>query len=727
MGRFFQTSSPQFLQNTQYNPNLDLMMKVIQNDNAVRNAIEEQATKTEYELLNTPHLQFDREALKEIQGGYTGDINRLVSSVYNDVDVIKSTRPRMKELQNKLLKDKLNGRLGAISNRYSAYQSFMKDNEGLKEKDPTTYRAAMAYELNKLREEAAKNPLAIFTGYKVVGTPDFRKDLIAEIDKLKASSMTVPDGNGYLVKMKELPVEKIMGLAVSNILGRPEYREFARQQTMYGLGGLMNPDGTMINPYTMVGPDGKEVTAENIDSLTDEYKKQIQRILNPNWRFSNEINNIANAFAYKERDMSPDSTHMSKLKMAQDAQQHAQSMALRRQELALKEREFQYKQLKDSGAFGGGQGFGGSGGSGDGGGKGNDSHPNVLAGDLEGRRLDEYQSALNLNDDLASIGNLSPEIRARLRGFQGNVLKHPGLRSIKLGRGDTGASLVNFFINKGISPTDLREGAARKYLENFLRRNADATGAVNINGQKKYLSDKTITSLADDLAQSLFEGYNQVASSVYADYNKRQSTTHGIPLDKGTSEALADYITTNGAKKVTIKDSNGNQLSDEDIRLLLDSDNLQMYAHPGAAGKYGVPVAIWRTHEDGKGNKIRTQYIVESTNMENVIGNYAIQSVARSFPQGSSQHMQIQELARAYYGGKQAGKNFLDKYDIEAAIPGGSKYVQRINFLNNGMIMADVINGKGAIERVHVNTAGQSPEEMLASIANFIVSSQNNQ
>lgn len=722
MGRFFQTSSPQFLQNTQYNPNLELMMKVIQNDNAVRNAIEELATKTEYDLLNTQHLLFDREALKEIQGSYTGDINGLVNSVYSDVDVIKSTRPRMKELQNRLLKDKLNGRLGAISNRYSAYQSFMKDNEGLKEKDPTTYQVAMAYELNKLREETAKNPLAVFTGYKVVGTPDFRKDLIAEIDKLKTSSVTVPDGNGYLVKMKELPVEKIMGLAVSNILGRPEYREFARQQTMYGLGGLMNPDGTMINPYTMVGPDGKEVTAENIDSLTDEYKQKIQRVLNPNWRFSNEITNIANAFAYKERDMSSDSTHMSKLKMAQDERQHAQSMAMRRAELALKERKFQYEQLKDSDAFGGSGGSGGSGGR-----KGKDAHPNVLAGDLEGRRLDEYQPALNFSDDLASIGNLSPEVRARLRGLQGNVLKDAELRAIKLGNGDTGASLINFFINKGISPAALKDGAARKYIENFLKKNADATGAVNINGEKKFLSSKTLTAVADDLAELLVDGYDRISKSVYTDFNKRQSTTQGIPLDRGASKALIDFITINGAKKVSIKDSNGNQLSDEQIKSLLNSDALQMYAHPGAAGKYGVPVAIWRTHEDDGGNKIRTQYIVESTNMENVIGNYAIQSVARSFPQGSSQHMQIQELARAYYGGKAVGKNYLDKHDIESAIPGGSKYVQKINFLDNGLIMADVINGKGVIERVHVNTAGQSPEETLASITNFIVSSQNNQ
>lgn len=726
MGRFFQTSSPQFLQNTQYNPNLELMMKVIQNDNALRNAIEEQAMKTEYELLNTPHLQFDREALNAIQKGYASSIEELANSVYNDVDITQSSRPRMKALQKRLLEDKLNGDLGAITNRHSAWAKFMEENKDVKDKDPGTYNLAMAYEMNKLMNETKKNSKATFTGYKIQGTPDFRKELVAEIDKLKASSRTVPDGKGYLVKIKDLPADRIMNLAVSHIMQRPEYREFARQQTMYGAGGFYDQDGKSIAPFTFISPDGRTVSPEELAGLSEQEIAGLRRVANPNWRFGNEINQLAQAFAHREQDMSSDSTYTAMAGIEAANARHAQSMALEREKLNWQKQKFALEQEAKE--------YGGSDSGGSGGGKENSPGLGmILQGNPSGARLDGYQTTQSFAEDLNDIKAGNPAVLERLRGVQSKFLAAPGLRGVRIGSSKTNSidlgRLASDLVNKGVDLTKASDPKYRATILQAISKYKDKNGAISLGDGKvnKLLnSAEAQAQVTKQLGELLEDRAAPIVTSAYSNYNTTTNVSSGYAIrNANDARRIMEDVMLNKVGFKIYDEATGQLVPQQDYNAFINNSDIQLYYHPTANSRYGGVVSAHYTKEDAMGNKRRYRAVLEGSNFENLPSTYGKQSVARD-PRlrGTDTFNQMTDLADMWNAKVNAGTNYFSPRDIEVIYPGASKIISKMYRLDNNNIRIFYKDGKTS----DINTQGMTGPDALVSLRNalYLQDTQNN-
>jgi len=680
MGRFFRTSSPQFLQGGIYSPPVELMMKVMQNDNQVRSLLEQQNAQTEQDLLTSPHLSFDADRLAEIQGKYKNEIDTISQMVYNDTNALQKARPRMRELQRSLLLDKLNGPLGAITNRYNSFQKFVQDNKDVLEKDPSSYNLAVAYELNNLQSATEKDPMSSFSPYKIQASPEWRSEVTKEIDKLKANAAKLPDGRGYLIGNKEVSPQRILELAVSNIMSKPQYLEFARQQTKFGQRGFVNAEGGLLNPWITVDSRGAIVNPEDIPNMTDEQRGSLRRVVNPEWRYSNEVNALANAYAYREQDMNPDSTYTTLAGISAANQRHA-----------ITEQRLR------------GEGTGASGGT------------DFSRGDTPGNiQFEQYQEAKSLANDLHYRDKGSTAIDSRLQSVENSVRLNKSLQGIKVGNTNM-AEIAGDLLDRGVNIANPSDNDRQAILDIITSK--FPKGVVRVG-------NKFINTAADPkeaamiLSEQIGKYTKDVVNSMYKDFSSQRVVSTGFGLDTQRTKDMLLNASWN-KDKLKIRDERGNEVPMDIDNLFSEYGKTTIHYVPHLGSQYGGGLAVTRVTDMGV-----EKYIVTGDDIENLVNNYGRQYIGHQYGEGHAYSIESQPTSRYHMDNElyKTGTNYqgdaLRDYGRKLGIPNLDSKLDGVNINLSGGVATISIIGKGAVE---VPLEGINDAQRAAS-ANRIIS-----
>lgn len=663
MGRFFNIVPLQFMQGTMYQDPHELMIKVIENDNKIRALYEAEANKSEQELLASPHLGFDKEYLDSVISGYNSEIEAITNDIHNNVNVTASAGKRMKNLQKRILQDRLNGDLANITGRYNAMQNFAKENAKLKEEDPSAYNMAMSFEMDRLEKETAKDKKASFSPYRIIGKPKFREDLVKEIDKLKASEDTVLDGNGYKVKIKNLTPDRIMQLAVSSIISRPEYAEYARQQTRYGRSGFMDEDGIMLDPYSLVDKNGNPVT--NYDELTPEQRLGVRRVLNSRWAFSPELSGIIAANAYQQRDIDSDSTWVAKMNEAGRNSRHAQDHQLARDKFEFDKQKhnddmnLELEKLRRASSPRGGSRSGsgsGSGGSGD-----------LLHDNIQGHGVLSIQTrntdTFSLAADMANY-KTNDASKARFEGTLGSAARASKvLNQYYL----DGRKLSDVLLSAGFRGQDVSTPKKfADYIVPLVEKELKKKNGILTIGGRHYNSAKeaaqAYASLSTNVyrrADELYKGLNETTQSV---------DTYALPAHEASNLMTSLGILAKTEGNVFLYDlddrtnsAKSHEETEKKLREIASDSRYTIRVGPSANSENGgaIYVTLGANHgEDGFGavnETLKTYVIKTGRGTDNSAVISAINKARSQYSRDQAEYYALGNFSRAVQNGFNAG------------------------------------------------------------------------
>ena len=315
MGRFYQTAKPRFTDNNIYQAPWQLMSSVIQaNDQRTDNLL----SKTEIlegVVDNIQHLNYEGEnnRVKKIQDKYRTKIDELTNKVYENPTEYRKNLPAIKKLQRDMLQDKTSGDWYNIEQRHSGYKNWLKENEKLKETNPTLFNQLNNHWFNDVVNKSNNDPNAKFSGQKIIDRPDLSDEKTRKIfENIKANynEYLTPDGT-YKIGDKTLTEEEVAQVAMAELFSDPSYAGYANQMgNLLGQKGFYDENGKSL-PLFIAGENGKNR-------------------LNFDHAFANDILSVAKTYGFNEHTVEADKYGLQRNKAGIDArlnsQKHSQSM-----------------------------------------------------------------------------------------------------------------------------------------------------------------------------------------------------------------------------------------------------------------------------------------------------------------------------------------------------------------------------------------------------------------
>lgn len=261
MGRFFQISNPNFVDDFIYQPNWDLVKETM----AKQEGRIKEAADT-IQLLNDIDIDYwkdaDEQNVQNIRDFYTKEIDNISNDLRGDI-LNNGALKKVRQLRNKLYKDYKTGDISKIIENKKAYNKFLEENEKL-----TDIATRQKYKEDYVDRYLRDNPNgALSKIFKHNALMD-KRDLLAEFlnsenfKALKASgvSETIENVNGmYMVKTsqgyKGLD-ESIIGKAFQAYIdanrgsieayGRERERLFGDSEKFFENGQLSYNNGFML-------------------------------------------------------------------------------------------------------------------------------------------------------------------------------------------------------------------------------------------------------------------------------------------------------------------------------------------------------------------------------------------------------------------------------------------------------------------------------------------------
>lgn len=247
MGRYFQPSGTQFIDNFIYQPPWQLMQNVLANkqqeyDSAVA------ATKL-FRDIKINHLNGEDENynVAEKQRYYNDKADAIAKAMQKDKLNAGSYNPNIEMLQKELVKDFTEGDISKIQGSYGAYQKWMEDNKKMKEESPYRYDAADKHYLSQWQNAGANSLNQQWRGDMVTKDVDWNK-IYDAAEKMKSDEWERAGTNhagGYIYKNKNSGEKLDEKDLMDNILGRvltPDNKASLLQTQKYGLATYFNSE-----------------------------------------------------------------------------------------------------------------------------------------------------------------------------------------------------------------------------------------------------------------------------------------------------------------------------------------------------------------------------------------------------------------------------------------------------------------------------------------------------
>lgn len=291
MGRNFQTSPTQFIEDYIYQPPWELMQQAAAQKQQTYDAAI--ASTKFFNKIPIDHLQGEDDVynVKEKQRYYAESAANIAKAIQNDPAKAKQYMSNIEALQSELEKDMTSGDLSHIVGSAQAYKKWQEDNKKLKEEDPSRYAAAERTYLNDYIKAGGNSISQKFKGDLVTKDVDWEK-INSTAEKIKAnewSQQSAGAGGGYIYKNKKtgevVTEDRIKGVIYGQLLSDPSNIAALKQSELYGLGKYFNPDTGAID-FNASG-----FTGTNMYARAMAYSKQTS-----------------------EQDMSSDGTYIANMK-----------------------------------------------------------------------------------------------------------------------------------------------------------------------------------------------------------------------------------------------------------------------------------------------------------------------------------------------------------------------------------------------------------------------------
>ena len=299
MGRFYQTTDPKFIDYV-FQPNLDLKLALAEQE--VKNSMLKQQLLQETPDVNINHLNFEaeNERVKELQDKYMTGVENIAKNIYDGTGDNTKHLVAMKELQREMLQDKSAGDWYKIEQRYKDYSGWLKNHEKIKEKDPGLFNRLNNHWLTTLETEATENPDTRFKGQQIVERPEIVNSLREEFENVKANVATYKNGK-YFIKDKQITENEMAEIALHNLLSRPNYQGYVNQ-----MGNVLGDSNYNQPFFELMSKKGETISFEEFSKLSEEAKKEYNKVLNNKNPFYNDLASVARTYSFSEREIEED-------------------------------------------------------------------------------------------------------------------------------------------------------------------------------------------------------------------------------------------------------------------------------------------------------------------------------------------------------------------------------------------------------------------------------------
>jgi hypothetical protein len=308
MGRFYQTARPTFVDGNIYAPPIELMQNVF--------AVNEQRTDdlvAQTELLDglvdsIQHLNFDaeNERVKALQSKYREAVDNITTGIYDNPLEYQKHLPTIKKLQRDMVTDKQSGEWYHIEQRYNDYQNWLKDNEKLREENPTLFNQLNNHWYNDVVNRGTPDAQARFAGQKIIDKPDLIMGYREHFENIKASASETSDGR-YKIGNEWLSEDEVANIAWNTLMSDKNYQGYVNQMgNILGLQGYVDENGNPMNAFNLVNGDGQVISFDEYQKLPQEEKQKVKRQLNSGNAFFPDLASVAQTYNFSKQSIDED-------------------------------------------------------------------------------------------------------------------------------------------------------------------------------------------------------------------------------------------------------------------------------------------------------------------------------------------------------------------------------------------------------------------------------------
>ena len=359
MSRFYNTSKGEF-KDFMYKPDFKLMDRVMaKKEGEVDVTIaESQNVVNEYSKVKYMPIEAERKRVEDKKNYYDGKATDITNQILDNVLDASSYMPDVNNLKQELTEDLTTGETSKVVGRYNSFQTMLKENEGLKKTDPTTYNQMLSHYYEQFKEGTTASGDYEFTPEKFVGRPDlFKKELTLMMDKIKARRSSTKAGH-YIYENTEVSESRVRQIALNMVMSDPKYKGYMQQQVMIGQGqGFINGSTEdfmsaetdeeraemLIKPVVLYDNATQSVISEDkYETMTDKEKQSVIPQTNSEYRFSSDLNTLQGIYSFREVGMEAD-----KVSLNQDNIRSREAIAARKEAAATARMEAKFTNDKE--------------------------------------------------------------------------------------------------------------------------------------------------------------------------------------------------------------------------------------------------------------------------------------------------------------------------------------------------------------------------------------------
>lgn len=314
MGRYYQTAKPNFVQGNIYTPPVELMQNLLAVNEKRTDDLISKSELLEGTVDTINHLNFDEEnkRVKNIQSKYKTAIDDITQKIYDNPLEYKKHLPSLKQLQKEIINDKTSGEWYNIERRQSDYAAWLKDNQKLKESNPTLFNQLNNHWYNDIVNRASENSFARFSGQKIIDKPDLIEGYRQHFENIKANASETSDGK-YKINNKWVTEDEVANIAWNTLASDKNFKGYVNQ-----MGNILGDKSYLTNPFNLVYND-KIISFDDYDKLDSEEKKKVKRQLNQENAFYSDLASVAQTYGFTDTSVEADKYGLQRNKALLDS------------------------------------------------------------------------------------------------------------------------------------------------------------------------------------------------------------------------------------------------------------------------------------------------------------------------------------------------------------------------------------------------------------------------
>lgn len=314
MSRFYQSGSPDFVENFMYTPPWELAQQALAyNDTGIGKTIEAASLFGNIDVNYIPdpvekaNVERDLKKYSDKAEEYS---TNMQLQLQNSPQSWKKYMPQLQTLGTDLSKDMKTGNLAKYQQSAAALAKWQEENKKVKEENPELYERGLSHYVNEWRKNPNRSLDAVFSGNQLVNFDITSKEYLDALGDFKASLQQTENGmyirNNEVVSEKEIE-EAYLGLALSS----PKGKAYLQQMAEFKTPGFYDPKTGKPEPiYVAKDIYGNQIPLENLKEqqqnwykLSDGMKNKTPfptEHLNPNHAWSGAIEAAKNIFGYSK-------------------------------------------------------------------------------------------------------------------------------------------------------------------------------------------------------------------------------------------------------------------------------------------------------------------------------------------------------------------------------------------------------------------------------------------